>query len=95
MALLDDDCGRPGQPLSRGTLAQGQEPGWVTAELHPPVDVEAGRVYWLWHSPGQCSIVSGGHSQVYWCNFRGMAPGGWEGPWRSFSWTARMGGTVP
>jgi hypothetical protein len=95
VALLADACGRPGRLLARGAAVQGQEPGWVVAQLEQPVDVVAGRTYWLWHSPGRKSIVSGGRRQVYWCNFRGMAPDGWEGPWRSFSWTARMGGTLP
>jgi hypothetical protein len=91
--LLDDAGGRPGQPLARGSFRQGNEPGWRSARLDLPVDLEAGRTYWLWHSPGICSIVESGVTPVYWTNFSGMDATNWEGPWRGHAFTARMYGT--
>jgi hypothetical protein len=92
-ALLDDAGGRPGGVLSRGTFARGNEPGWESARLDPPVELEAGRTYWLWKTEGTCSIVESGARPVYWANLRGLDPSSWQGPFRGHAFTARLYGT--
>jgi len=93
-ALLVDDCGRPGQVLGRANVAPGQQGEESIAQFDPPLEVHPDRAYWVWRSSGPCGNVrdSSGAQPVYYGNFSGLVPSGWEGPWRSHAFKARMSG---
>lgn len=95
VALLDDDGGRPGRLLARGTLSGPSERiiEWRAATLVPPVSVDGGRTYWIGERVMDCSTAASGIPYAYYGG--DTLDGPWTGPYSGHVWTARIVGVCP
>jgi hypothetical protein len=89
VAILDSDGVAPGKTLWSGTFPSASTAiYWQSAEVFPPVALQAGHRYFLFEGQGPCSIASGGEEQPY---YAVNPSGGWDGPYVGHAWTARLG----
>lgn len=91
VALFPDDGGRPGPPLSTGTLGDPDPEGWRRGQLRD-VRVTGGRRYWIGEQTMDCSLSAAGTPQPY---FGGNSlRGPWDGPFEDPGriWTSKIEG---
>lgn len=88
-AILADAGGLPGAVLWQGNLGAPDAQGWATAAVSPPVDLQAGQVYWIAEDVGPCSQAASGQPQPYYGSFASLA-GPWDGPFNGDPWTFKV-----